>query len=496
MHALAVNALLKIVLLAGGAGPLEVCLVSGSAEYESDRTLADFRKHLEERYHARCTLIQARGFDQLPGLEALESSDVALFFTRRLTIGGQELERVKKYCDSGRPIVAVRTASHGFQKWLEFDPLVLGGSYRGHRGVGPTLEAKVEPSRESHPVMQGVGTIRSRGSLYQTSPLAADVELLMMGSIPGGEIQPVAWTRVHRGGRVFYTSLGAQGDFENDAFRRLLANALFWTAGRKVEPKPPPPLPPPRPRPAGTLTLRLRSRLEPFRGSGAWEEVFLEKKVPIAEAAILICDMWDQHWCRGASERCEALARKMSPVVEAARAGGVQVIHCPSETMGFYADRLQRRRMTSAAAAAQPPPLDLKEPPLPIDDSDGGCDTAELPWYMAWTRQSPHIEIREEDGITDSGAEVYNFIRERGINTILYMGVHTNMCVLGRSFGIRQMTRLGIRSILVRDLTDTMYDPRDPPRVSHEEGTELVVRHIEKYWCPSILSSDLLEGLP
>ena len=71
------------------------------------------------------------------------------------------------------------------------------------------------------------------------------------------------------------------------------------------------------------------------------------------------------------------------------------------------------------------------------------------------------------------------------------MGVHTNMSVLGRSFGIRQMVRWGLSVALVRDLTDTMYNPAMPPYVSHDEGTRLVVEYIEKFWCPTILSSDL-----
>ncbi|MFH1921122.1 MAG: hypothetical protein ABIP48_14735 [Planctomycetota bacterium] len=76
------------------------------------------------------------------------------------------------------------------------------------------------------------------------------------------------------------------------------------------------------------------------------------------------------------------------------------------------------------------------------------------------------------------------------------MGVHTNMCVLGRPFGIRAMARLGRNVVLVRDLTDAMYDPRQPPHVSHARGTELVIEHIEKHWCPSILSEDLIEVVP
>ena len=72
------------------------------------------------------------------------------------------------------------------------------------------------------------------------------------------------------------------------------------------------------------------------------------------------------------------------------------------------------------------------------------------------------------------------------------MGVHTNMCVLGRSFAIKAMTRIGIDCVLVRDLTDAMYNPRKAPFVNHQAGTELVIEYIEKYWCPTVLSQDLM----
>jgi len=74
---------------------------------------------------------------------------------------------------------------------------------------------------------------------------------------------------------------------------------------------------------------------------------------------------------------------------------------------------------------------------------------------------------------------------------VILCGVHLNMCVLGRPFAIRQMVKLGKHVALMRDLTDTMYNPERPPGVSHFQGTELVIQHIEKYWCPSFTSSDL-----
>ena len=65
------------------------------------------------------------------------------------------------------------------------------------------------------------------------------------------------------------------------------------------------------------------------------------------------------------------------------------------------------------------------------------------------------------------------------------------MCVLDRPFGIKQMARWGVDCVLVRDLTDSMYNPERSPYVSHDEGTRLVVGHIEKHWCPTTVSADL-----
>jgi nicotinamidase-related amidase len=80
---------------------------------------------------------------------------------------------------------------------------------------------------------------------------------------------------------------------------------------------------------------------------------------------------------------------------------------------------------------------------------------------------------------------------EKGIKNVFLAGVHTNKCVLARPFGIRQMVMLGMNVLLVRDLTDSLYNPSMRPWIAHEQGTQLVVEHIEKYWCPSISAQDL-----
>jgi nicotinamidase-related amidase len=244
-----------------------------------------------------------------------------------------------------------------------------------------------------------------------------------------------------------------------------------------------------------TMRLPLRTRVEAFKGSGQWQEVHFEKEFPVAETGLLICDMWDNHWCSGATHRVGALVKVMAPVVDQARAGGIQVIHAPSEVMAFYKDYPQRQRVLAMPHVSTPADLDLNDPPLPIDDAKGGCDTNSDKFYKAWTRQHAAIRIAGDDAISDQGSEIYSLLRKQGIANLLVMGVHTNMCVLKRTFAIRQMTKWGIRCVLVRDLTDSMYDPQTRPYVPHEQGTELVVQHIEKYWCPSVVSRDLTRSL-
>ncbi len=241
------------------------------------------------------------------------------------------------------------------------------------------------------------------------------------------------------------------------------------------------------------LTLRSQRLGQDEGGHNEWQVMTTEVALDPAQTALILCDVWDKHWSRGATERVDQMVPRMNEVVKALRARGVQIIHAPSDTMTFYAGTPARQRMIDAPPVEPPPPLEHADPPLPVDASDQGSDTGEASWYKAWSRQHPGIEIdQERDGITDNGREVYHLMRQKGIRNLLIMGVHTNMCVLGRSFAIKQMVRWGVNVVLIRDLTDAMYNPARPPYVSHWEGTRLVIEFIEKFWCPTVTSDQLL----
>jgi nicotinamidase-related amidase len=261
-----------------------------------------------------------------------------------------------------------------------------------------------------------------------------------------------------------------------------------------------------RPKVPGVLSLRARRRGDQAPASGKARVSERMLRWEAAQTAIIICDMWDTHTCGLSAQRVAVMAPRMNQVISAARSLGVMIIHAPSDTMKFYEGTPWRQRMQRAPLASSATPILARCPRepaesrnFPIDDTQGGCDdpiTKKWTGPYPWTRQHPAIDIVGFDGITDNGQEIYNFCKHEGITNIALMGVHTNICILNRSFGIRQMTRLGFQVVLARDLTDAMYDPRQRPFVSHARGTELVVEHIEANWCPSILSEDLTRVIP
>lgn len=239
--------------------------------------------------------------------------------------------------------------------------------------------------------------------------------------------------------------------------------------------------------------LRLTARQQQPRETGrlGWCVIETPTTWTPVETALILVDVWDNHWSYGASERVNVLAPRINVVVQAARRQGIQIIHAPSDVIEPYANHAARLWVNDIPHAEPPPPLNRADPPLPIDDSDGGSDTGELESYRAWSRQHADIEIMNDDAISADGQEVFNILTFKGIKNLIFAGVHTNMCVLNRPFAIKQMVRWGFNVVLARDLTDAMYNPLKPPYVSHDEGTQLVISYIEKFWCPTILSDDL-----
>ncbi|MFP6583966.1 MAG: ThuA domain-containing protein [Candidatus Hydrogenedentota bacterium] len=244
---------------------------------------------------------------------------------------------------------------------------------------------------------------------------------------------------------------------------------------------------------AEMLTLPAQHQVKGSGGVYRLEQKTLEWEA--SETAIIVCDMWDKHWCAGATGRVAEMAPTMEAVLKNARDKGVIIIHAPSDTLGFYEDSPQRQRAKEAKHKKMPSRngwrhIQDEEGPLPIDDSDGGCDDQPAcKNYKAWTRQIDILTIAPEDYISAVGQEVYNILEANHRDNVIIMGVHTNMCVLGRPFSIRANVSNGKNVVLMKDMTDSMYNSRMAPFVPHFRGTELVTEHIERHWAPTITST-------
>lgn len=245
------------------------------------------------------------------------------------------------------------------------------------------------------------------------------------------------------------------------------------------------------------ITVSLQKRIPSDIEKDAWVITDTIQQWRTDETAIIICDMWDKHWCRGASERVAELAPFINNVISIARKKGILIVHAPSETIKYYKDYPERRlgKKYTSKNASSLISRDLlpseKNAVWPIDQSDEGCDdTPECKLAYPWTHEIDIIKIYDGDAISDSGAEIAGLFYARRIKNVILMGVHTNMCVIGRSFGLRNMIRLGFNVVLMRDLTDTMYDSKQPPMVNHFSGNSLIFEYIEKYVCPTMVSTD------
>jgi nicotinamidase-related amidase len=208
--------------------------------------------------------------------------------------------------------------------------------------------------------------------------------------------------------------------------------------------------------------------------------------------ALVICDVWDRHWSSGATDRVNSLAPRIDNFCRELRDAGALIVHAPSETIGAYTGTPARQRIEGVIKEG--PPEYVAIPPLPIDAEGGGSDSEDSfpPETQVWSRQHDAIMIDDScDVVTDDGGELATYLRASGRRTVLVAGVHTNMCILERSFGLRALVGWGFSAALVADLTDAMYDPARSPYVSHEEGTELVVRYIEAFVAPTTTSPDM-----
>jgi hypothetical protein len=269
--------------LKGASGPGEgkhIVLVSGDEEYRSEEALPQLAKILAQRHGFDCTVLFAvddegvitpTRTDHIAGLEALKKADLMVILIRFRDLPDVEMKQIVDYVQSGRPIVAMRTATHAFNlkpdrafaryTWTSkewdggFGRQVLGETWidhHGHHGVEST-RGIIAPGAAEHPILRGIsdGDIWGPTDVYRVRvPLPGDCKPLVLGQVLEGmnpidkpvsgpkndPMMPVAWVKTFTGNsgtaaRVFTTTMGASQDLTSEGTRRMLVNACYWAVG-------------------------------------------------------------------------------------------------------------------------------------------------------------------------------------------------------------------------------------------------------------------------
>ncbi len=283
-----------------------VVLVAGDDEYRSEETMPMLAKILAKHHGFKCTvlfsqekehpgIVNPNVLDNIPGLEELRTADLLIIKTRFRTLPDDQMQEIDNYLRSGRPVIGLRTANHGFRfpkdsKWAHygfrydgekedwkngFGGKVLGSwffSHHGWHGKESTRGIKVKP----HSILEGI----SDGGVWGTSDVYGvkepiqgdDVEILLRGQVLAGmnmddppvgpgpydhrgvqkylsegsndkndPMQALAWTMSYqleggKRGRVFSTTLGSSEDFIAEGSRRMVVNAAYWALGLRISP--------------------------------------------------------------------------------------------------------------------------------------------------------------------------------------------------------------------------------------------------------------------
>jgi nicotinamidase-related amidase len=237
--------------------------------------------------------------------------------------------------------------------------------------------------------------------------------------------------------------------------------------------------------PAGALILELQRR-DAATGAVVTESESVDPR----RVAIIAVDMWNWHWCKTSTERVSALVPRMNRCLEQARSLGMTVFLCPTDVADNYVGTPMVERVLAVEPLAIPEGPELVCPPAP----DGGgctCGPERCQGNFGWDGMHPDLRIGPDDLMPNDPERLYAICTQRGITHLIFFGVHTQVCLLGKSVGLRAMTRAGFKCALARDLTDA-HGRYEPGVETPDDFTAKVVAHFEKHLAATVDFADML----
>ncbi len=222
------------------------------------------------------------------------------------------------------------------------------------------------------------------------------------------------------------------------------------------------------------------------RDSKSGEIKHVKETVESEKIAIVIVDPWNYHWCMTACERVSAMVPRWNRALECAHKLNLPIIWCPSDVVAAYSGWPQRER----AMALEPIEVPHKGKLACNFTADvWGCMCGPGLSCVANYGENainPDLVITETDYIASSTEEVYTILKHHGITHVIYLGLHTNMCLFGKPGALRYMADAGLVCWLGRDINDafTHYDPATG--FTPDRGTQQTDEDLERAGIPTI----------
>ena len=233
----------------------------------------------------------------------------------------------------------------------------------------------------------------------------------------------------------------------------------------------------------------------------------LEKmEIHPAKTTIVLIDMWDRHWCKTYTQRVANLVPRMNRTLDAARSLGIQVVFAPSDVIDFYRDYPQRNAMLGIGNRPLPPKTTFTPPAQPTGRDCCECGPTQpckTKSFGHWSRQHPELRIAANDliGNCNDQRELLNLCQARNIDTLIYAGVASNMCVLNRQFGMNNIKQYGLKIMFISDLVQAITaNGLDPAAQTPDwnftpaRGSAIIQRYLEKHIAPSFESKQLIDA--
>jgi len=209
--------------------------------------------------------------------------------------------------------------------------------------------------------------------------------------------------------------------------------------------------------------------------------------VDSAKVAVVIVDPWNFHWCMTACERVSAMAPRWNRAVECARKLGMPILWAPSDVVGMYSGYPQREQ--ALGVQLLPVPNVREMPPARFTAPGGGCMCGPgigCVLNYGWDGMNPDLVLADDDLIASSTEEVYSLLKQRGVTHVIYMGLHTNICLFGKPGALKYMVQAGLKCMLARDINDAITSYNPAAGFTPDRGTQQTDEDLERAGVPTI----------